>query len=404
MIHAMSMASPLHAASPVTPPAPSVFLLLAVGAGLSAASLYYNQPILRTITEDFGATPAAAGWLPTLTQAGYASGILLFAPLGDRLDLRRVLLVKGAALSAALLTAGLAPSLPVLAAVSLLVGLLATTAQDFVPAAATLAPEGARGKTVGVTMTGLLLGILLSRVASGAVGERFGWRAVYFGASALVAALVVVTALRLPSIAPKTTASYGALLRSTLTLARTHAPLRRAAAAQGLLAMAFSGFWATLAVVLAEEPFRMGSTVAGAFGIAGAAGALAAPFAGSAADKRSPAAVVRIGAALVFASFFAMAIAPRSFAVLLVATVVFDLGVQASLIAHQTIVYGLDATARSRLNAVLVSTMFAGMAAGSSIASHLVERWGLRGVGAFGAIAAIGAIAVRAMPARSTST
>ncbi|MBX3223159.1 MAG: MFS transporter [Labilithrix sp.] len=395
----MTTTSPRGGARPTATP-PSVFVLLAAGAGLSAASLYYNQPILRTITQDFGATPAATGWLPTLTQAGYASGILLFAPLGDRLDLRRVILVKGAALSAALLVAALAPSLGALALASLAIGLLATTAQDFVPAAAALAPEGARGKTVGIAMTGLLLGILLSRVVSGAVGEHLGWRAVYVGSSALVAGLVAVVALRLPPMTPNASASYGALLRSTLTLVRRHAPLRRAALAQGLLAVAFSGFWSTLAIVLSREPFEMGSTVAGAFGLAGAAGALAAPVAGSVADKRGPSAVLRIGALLVFGSFLAMAVAPRSLAVLLAGTVVFDLGVQASLIAHQSIVYGLDGGARSRLNAILVSTMFAGMAVGSAVASRVVERWGLVGVGALGATAAAGAWIVRAWPAR----
>ncbi|MBX3193349.1 MAG: MFS transporter [Labilithrix sp.] len=381
-------------------PSPAVFVLLATGAGLSAASLYYNQPILGTIARDFGATPAATGWLPTLTQTGYASGILLFAPLGDRLDLRRVILVKGAALSVALLVAAIAPSLTALAIASLAIGLFATTAQDFVPAAAALAPEGARGKTVGIAMTGLLLGILLSRVASGAVGEHLGWRAVYVGSSGLVACLLVVVGLRLPPMRPAASASYAALVRSTLTLVRRHAPLRRAALAQALLAMAFSGFWSTLAIVLSKEPFVLGSTVAGAFGLAGAAGALAAPVAGTLADRRSPEAVLRAGALLVFGSFLAMALAPRSLAVLIVATVVFDLGVQASLIAHQTIVYGLDPTARSRLNAVLVSTMFAGMAIGSAIATRIVERWGLVGVGALGAAAAAAAWIVRALPAR----
>ena len=258
-----------------------------------------------------------------------------------------------------------------------------------------LAPDRSRGKIVGTVMTGLLLGILLSRVASGAVGEHLGWRAVFVGAAALVAALVGVTSMRLPSLPPSASASYLVLLRSTATLVVRHPALRRTALGQGLLALAFSGFWSTLALVLAREPFVLGSTVAGSFGLAGAAGAAIAPIAGSLADKRGPMFVLRAGALLTFASFLAMALAPASLVILVLGTIVFDLGTQASLISSQTIVYGLDPAARSRLNSVLVSTMFVGMAIGSAIASRLVERWGLAGVGTLGAIAAALSLALR---------
>lgn len=379
-----------------TPPlSPALLGLLAVGAGLSAASLYYNHPILGAIAASFDATPAEAGWLPMLTQAGYATGILLFGPFGDRFDLRRVILVKGTCLAVALLLASFAPSIGVLAAVSFVIGLCATTAQDFVPAAAALAPERSRGKIVGTVMTGLLLGILLSRVASGAVGQYWHWRIVFVGAAALVAILIAVTALRLPSLPPAANASYVSLLRSTATLVMRHPALRRVAIGQGLLALAFSGFWSTLALVLARQPFVLGSTVAGSFGLAGAAGAAIAPIAGSLADKRGPMFVLRAGALVTFFSFLAMAIAPGSLVVLVAGTVVFDLGTQASLISSQTVVYGLDPTARSRLNSVLVSTMFAFMAIGSAIATRLVERWGLAGIGALGATAAALSLALR---------
>ncbi|WP_157627273.1 MFS transporter, partial [Variovorax boronicumulans] len=165
----------------------SLILLLAAGAGLSVASLYYAQPMLGVLGADIGASTRAVGFIPTLTQLGYALGILLLAPLGDRFDRRRIVLVKAGALCAALLVAGAAPSIGVLLASSLAIGLAATMAQDLVPAAATLAPDATRGKTVGTVMTGLLLGILLSRVVSGFVAEHFGWRAMFIAAAASIA-------------------------------------------------------------------------------------------------------------------------------------------------------------------------------------------------------------------------
>ncbi|MDB4944114.1 MAG: major facilitator superfamily 1 [Labilithrix sp.] len=377
---------------------PSLVALFAVGAGLSVAGLYYNQPILGTMAASLHVPPEHIGIVPMLTQLGYAAGILLFAPLGDQLDRRRVIVAKLAALTVALVVAGLASSVTVLAGASLAIGLLATTAQDFVPAAATLAPPEARGKTVGSVMTGLLLGILLSRVVSGAVAERFGWRAVFFGAAASIAALALLSALKLPTFAPSATESYGALLRSIASLARRIAPLRKAALSQSLLSVAFSAFWSTLALALAAPPYHLGSTAAGLFGLAGAAGALAAPLAGAMADRGGPEAVLRAGCAMAIASFVTMAAVPGSLVVLVLGTIAFDLGVQACLISHQTIVYGLDPAARSRVNAVLVSSMFIGMSVGAAVASLLLPRFGWSGVMVFAAAASTLALLVRLVP------
>lgn len=382
---------------------PSLVGLFAAGAGLSAASLYYNQPILGAMASDLHATPRQIGFVPMLTQLGYATGILLFAPLGDRLDRRIVIVVKLAGLAIVLTLAGLAPSVGLLAAASLAIGLLATAAQDFVPAAAALAPPASRGKIVGSVMTGLLLGILLSRLVSGAVSEHFGWRTVYFGAASIIAVLGVVSALRLPKVAATVSEPYGALLRSMAALARDIPALRRATLAQTLLSLAFSAFWSTLALALGAAPYHLGSTAAGLFGLAGAAGALIAPIAGTLADQRGPQTVIRYGAALVIASFVLMAIWPGSLAVLIAGTVAFDLGVQACLISHQTIVYGLAPAARSRLNAILVSSMFLGMSMGAALASQVLARFGWSGVMTLGALSATLALAVRLWPEQAAA-
>lgn len=376
-------------------------LLLAFGAGTTAASLYYAQPILNEMARDLAVSPEQIAYVPTCTQLGYAIGLIASAPLGDRLERRRLIVVKCAVLAVVLALAGVAPSLPVLMLVSLLLGGFSTAAQDFVPAAATLSEPAERGRVVGTVMTGLLLGILLSRTVSGAVASTFGWRAVFFGAALAVSALGIWTRRALPELAPTTNASYGALLGSFVTLLREQAQLRRAALTQGLLAMAFAGFWSTLAFALAEPTFALGAGVAGAFGLAGAAGALMAPIAGSVADRRGPQLVIRFGAGLTALCFAAMAWWSRSLIVLVLGTVGFDLGVQASLVSHQTIVYGLEPSARSRLNAILVGGMFVGMAFGSALASRIYVQHGFAAVCCGCAGLAVLALVVRTWPERA---
>jgi predicted MFS family arabinose efflux permease len=385
----------------------SLILLLAASAGFGVAALYYSQPMLGVLGPDIGASARSVGFVPTLTQLGYALGILLLAPLGDRFDRRRIILAKASVLVLALLGAALSPSVAPLLVASLVIGLAATLAQDVVPAAATLAPEAHRGRIVGTVMTGLLLGILLSRVLAGFVAEHFGWRAMFVVAAASIAFIGVAAARGLPRLRPTTHLGYGALLGSLAGLWKRHGALRRAAFAQALLSVGFSAFWSTLAVMLHGAPFHLGSAAAGAFGLAGAAGALAAPIAGRLADRRGPELVIRMGAALVAVSFAAMLFAPLLAApaarlgLIVVAAIGFDFGLQAALIAHQTVVYGIDPGARSRLNAVFFTGVFVGMATGSALGALVLAQWGWSGVAAMASVSALGALAVRMWPAGS---
>lgn len=381
-------------------PHPLPTWLFACVSGAAVATLYYAQPMLAVMGDGLGAPKASMGTVPMLTQLGYAAGILFLAPLGDGIDRRKIILFKASALLLALLGAAMAPALEAMLGFSFAIGLAATLAQDSVSSAATLAPDSSRGKVVGTVMSGLLLGILLSRVLSGAAAERFGWRATYYGA-ALSIALVLGLAWRLlPKVPVSAKLDYPLLMRSIGHLWLRHSDLRRAAFAQGLLSIGFSAFWSTLALMLAAPPFRLGSSVAGAFGIAGAAGALIAPAAGRFADKWGPDSVAKLGSALTAISFGLMAVAPvlptgAQLWLIALAVVGFDLGVQSALVAHQTIIYRLDPAARSRLNAVLFTVMFLGMAAGSGLGGLCLARWGWNGVVLLTVAASVGAFLVR---------
>lgn len=379
-------------------PAPLVFTL-AAGAGLSVASIYYSQPMLDIISKQFNVGIGSVGMVPMLTQAGYALGILLLAPLGDRHDRRTIILIKGLMLVAALLLCGFSGGINALLIASFVTGLTATVAQDIVPASAALAPERSRGKTVGTVMTGLLVGILLSRVVSGVVAEYLGWRTMYMVAAAAVLLISLALWRVLPRFKPGTSVSYPRLLLSLAHLWQHHQTLRRAALAQGLLSVGFSAFWSTLALMLSER-FHFDSAVAGAFGLAGAAGALAAPLAGSVADRIGPARVTQYGASLVMVSFALMFLlpllpVPAQIGLIIISTIGFDLGVQATLVAHQTLVYSLAPEARSRLNALMFTVVFIGMATGAALGSLALAHFGWTGVVALSTLAAALALMIR---------
>ena len=361
-----------------------VIFILALGAGFSVASIYYAQPLLPLMGANLHLSVEGMGLVPTLTQAGYALGILFLLPLGDRHDRRKLILMKSAALAVLLLLCSLTGQLSSLLIVSLLIGMAATMAQDIVPAAAILAPAGKQGKMVGTVMAGLLLGILLSQTVSGLVGALFGWRVMYQAAAVSIAMIGVVMWRVLPRFEIHSTLSYPQLMKSMAHLWKRYPALRRAAFAQGFLSIAFSAFWSTLAVMLLAH-YQMGSAVAGGFGIAGAAGALAAPLAGGLADKFGAEKVTQMGAALVTVSFALMfllpALPPHGQLILIaISAVGFDLGLQSSLVAHQNLVYGLEPQARGRLNALLFTGVFIGMSLGSVLGSKLYVLAGWSGV------------------------
>ena len=381
-------------------------LLLATGAGLSVASLYYSQPMLGVMGVDLQASDQAIGLVPTLTLLGYAAGILFTAPLGDRHDRRTLILIKVVLLVLALLAAAGSPSVAPLLAASLAMGIASTLAQDIVPAAATLAPDAQRGRVVGTVMTGLLLGILLSRVVSGFTAEHLGWRAMFVCAALATAGLGIALWRFLPHFRPTTQLPYGALLASLGGLWRQHGAVRRAALAQASLAVGFSAVWSTLALWLHGAPYHLGSAAAGAFGLAGAAGALAAPVFGRLADRHGAQRITMLAAGLAAVSFASMALVPwlplhLHLVWLAVAIVGFDLGFQGALVSHQTIIYAADPAARSRLNALLFVAMFGGMGLGAALGSTLYAQAGWMGVTALASVSSLVALAIRWRAARA---
>ncbi|MEU6377035.1 MFS transporter [Streptomyces sp. NPDC046909] len=359
--------------------------LLAVATGMTVANLYYAQPLLSVLSGAFHTSTAAAGALITLTQVGYVIGMLFLVPLGDRLEKRNLVTVLLTVTTLALLTAGLAPSFPVLLIASLVAGATSVVAQILVPFAASLAPDHARGRVVGRVMSGLLTGILLSRTLSSLVSGLAGWRTVFLGSAVLMAVLAVTLRKALPQHAPTTTMPYHHVLRSTAQLLRRHPVLLRRGLYQAAMFGAFSAFWTTVSFVLTGPRFHYSSLAVGVFALVGAAGAAVAPFAGRWADRGLVRPVT--GAAFVVAALaFALAgFGGHSVVLIAPAAILIDMAVQTTLILGQHTVYQLDPAARARLNSAFIATFFLGGAAGSQLGSVVYHAGGWAGLTVLGA-------------------
>lgn len=363
----------------------SMILLMATAVGVIVANIYYAQPLLADIAHSFGLTVTQAGAIAMLSQVGTAMGMFLFVPLGDKFERRALITILMLGAVASLLLFAVAPNLVWLASASFAVGAFAATVHVVVPFAAHLASDQQRGRVVGTMVGGILFGVLLARTFSGWIGALFGWRAVYGIAAVGILILAAIMRAQLPASRPALVISWPDLMRSTLLLARRHALLRESALLGAMCFAGFSAFWTTLIFFLESPAYHYGSAVAGFFGLVGAVGAAGAPTFGHLAAKHGPRATIRVALWLSMFSFILMGFIGRNFAGLIVSVILMDLGIQIAHISNQTRIYGIDPSARSRLNMVYMFCYIVGGALGSYFGAVCWHQAGWWGVCSFGA-------------------
>ena len=373
-------------AEPLAAPPRWLVLLLATATGLNAGNLYYAQPLLAVIEHTFRVGAGAAGAVVTAAQLGYVAGMVLLVPLGDRVERRELVSVLLVISTAGLAVAGLAPAFWVLVAGSLATGVTSVVAQILLPFAADLSPERLRGRIVGQVVSGLLIGILLSRTAGSLLADVTSWRVVYLVAAGLMALLAVALRLALPRHPPSTGLPYRQLLASTARLLRDHPPLRRRALYQATMFGTFSAFWTTIAFVLTSPPFGYSQLAIGLFALVGAGGAVIAPAAGRLADRGLGGRLSGVAFALAALSWALSWAGRREVVLLCLAAVVLDMAVQASLVFGQHVIYRLDPAARSRVNSVYIATFFLGGALGSQAGALAYHMGGWDAVCVTGAV------------------
>lgn len=368
--------------------------MMAICTGLIVANIYYCQPLIVLISRSFAIPETVGGRMPFLTQLGYALGLLFFVPLGDKLERRGQIIWMAAAAVGALILAAVSPNLLTLEIASVLIGATSVIPQLILPMAAHLAGPSRTGKVIGSIMSGLLIGILLSRTLSGFVGAWLGWRGMFWVAAAITFSLLLIIRLSFPLSRPDFTGSYASLMRSLLTLIREQPVLREAAAINALGFSTFGMFWTTMVLHLSGAPFHFKSDMIGLFGLAAAAGALAAPLVGGSADKRNPRITIGYGLGMLLLSFVLLYVWSDTVAGIVAGIVLLDLAMQCIHVSNQSRVYALIPSARNRLNTVYMTVSFIGTSLGSAIGLFAWDKGRWPGVCAAGMVLTIAALLV----------
>jgi len=355
-------------------------VIMAICTGLIVANIYYCQPLIVLISKSFGIPESRGGRIPFLTQMGYALGLLFFVPLGDKVERRGQIVWMAGFAVAALLFAALSPNFLCLEIASVCIGATSVIPQLILPLAAHLSPPSKTGKVIGAIMSGLLIGILLSRTLSGFVGRWLGWRGMFAVAAGISLSLLAIIRYTFPPSRPHFAGSYASLMRSLLTLAREQPVLREAAAINALGFSTFGMFWTTMVLHLSGAPFHFNSDLIGLFGLAGAAGALAAPLVGGSADKRNPRIAIGYGLGLLLSSFVLLYMGANYVLGIIAGIILLDLAMQCIHVSNQSRVYALIPHARNRLNTVYMTVSFIGTAMGSAIGLFAWDKGGWTGV------------------------
>jgi predicted MFS family arabinose efflux permease len=357
-------------------------LLFAVACGLSVANVYFAQPLLDAMANDLGITPGAIGIVVTLTQTGYALGLILIVPLGDLWDRRRLIVGQTVLSAIALVLVGTASGAVALLIGMILVGLMAVVVQVLVAFAATLATPAERGRAIGTVTSGVVSGILLARFVAGTLADIGGWRLVYLVSAALMLVMAALLARVLPRHRPgggaeARTRSYSALLRSTATLFAAE-PILRERAAFGLLIFAsVNVFWNSIVLPLAAPPFALSHTSIGLLGIIGVAGALAARNSGRLADLGWGRRTTGLSLMLLLAAWLPIAFLATSLWFVVVGVIMIDLAVQAVHVTNQSLIIAARPEAASRLigGYMVFYSIGSGLGAIGSTAVYAMAGW-----------------------------
>jgi len=354
-----------------------ILLLMTTAIAATAANLYYSQPILPLIADEFKLTHSQLGSIPALTQFGYAFALLFISPLGDSVARRKLIGILSCLLVVACSTAVVAPSLTILLIAVFLIGVSANITQQLIPFAASMVSAKNKGATLGTLMMGLTIGILLSRTLSGFIGEHFGWRSVFIMSALLAATFGVLLRVFLPTNKPHTDLGYFPLIKSTVSLFVKHKSLQTYTLAGAFWFASFNVLWATLAIYVSDVPFNYNAQQAGLFGVIALAGVIGAKSSGQWVNTLGSKKLVLMVLTLAAIGFAITGVFAGNLIALIIGIILIDFAIFSAQVANQVRVFSIDPSAQSRINGIYMLGYYLGGAFGSmaGVQAFAMYQW-----------------------------
>ena len=358
----------------------SLLWTLAIIAGISVANLYYNQPLLNRISRDLQTSEFTANLIAMITQIGYAIGLLFIIPLGDLFKRKTIILINFTVLVVSLLTTALTPYIHLILFASLLTGICSVMPQIFIPIAAQFSTPKTKGRNVGMIVSGLLTGILASRVVSGIVGEYLGWRFIFFVAAGMMVICLIIIMRVLPDMPCNFKGKYSDLMKSLFSLVIEYPQLRISSLRAGIAFGSFLALWTSLAFKMGQAPFFAGNNIVGLLGLCGIAGALTASYIGKYVHVLGVKRLNYIGCGLIFVAWFSLYFGQDSYVGVITGIFIIDIGMQCIQLSNQTTIFALNPKAANRINTIFMTTYFIGGSVGTFLAGTFWHWFGWQGV------------------------
>lgn len=358
----------------------SLLFIMACMAAVSVANIYYCQPLLSLMGNDLGIDEWRASLIAMITQVGYACGLFFIIPSGDKFDRKKIVSYSFSILTIALLCIALSNNFHAVMAASFTVGACSVMPQIFIPIAAQYSRPEKKGANVGLIVSGLLTGILASRVISGLVGEWLGWRSMYVIAAIVMSLCTLIVWRIMPYTENNYTGSYKRLMHSLFALIREYKLLRICALRAAFAFGSFLALWASLTFKMEQAPFYAGSDVVGLLGLCGVAGAMSASVVGRLVSRIGVRNFNLLGAALMLSAWIIAYLWGNTYTAIIITILILDIGMQCIQLSNQTVVFSLNPKASNRINTIFMTNYFIGGSLGTFLSGSAWSMAGWSGV------------------------